>query len=45
MLFNLITKELIRKMKESTTGVKINEGIVHCTRFADDIALRAENGQ
>lgn len=42
-LFNIFIEEAINEMKEETKGVKINGQKVHCIRFADDIALVAEN--
>ncbi|KAI5717312.1 hypothetical protein M8J77_003669 [Diaphorina citri] len=42
-LFNLFIELAIDAMKSQSNGVTINEGQVHCIRFADDIVTLAES--
>jgi len=43
LLFNIFIESAIKKLKSKTKGVKINERQIHSIRFADDIAIVAEN--
>lgn len=43
LLFNIFIESAIKQFKEKTKGVKVNGRQIHSIRFADDIALVAEN--
>jgi hypothetical protein len=44
-LFNIFIEEVVLELKGKAKGVKINGKVIHCIRFADDIAVVTETAK
>lgn len=44
-LFNIFIEEIVQEFKVKTKSVKINGKVIHCIRFADDIAMVTETAK
>lgn len=44
-LFNIFIEEIVQEFKVKTKDVKINGKVIHCIRFADDIAMVTETAK